>query len=161
MAVKKTTKNSTASKSRVSSRAKSKPIISRPIGIVLAVLLVIGIAVVGIAFYFTSFAANWNGIAYNQRIDSVYWARLSNGTDGRCIQTNQSGKWCTGPNYKYSSGLAQWSRQNPNGTFTCATIWPTGVSGKQLTNYAYLMNGVTYWNGQEIRISETDGCDAR
>lgn len=158
MATKKSTTKST--KSRVASSAKKKSFISKPLAIVLGVVLILAVAVAGIVIYLNhSFAANWNGIAYDQNVNNVYWARLNNGSQGRCIDTPQSGRWCTGPTYKYSSGLAQWTRWNPNGTATCATIWPNNVSGKELTNYAYLTAGTVYRNGQTIRISETNTCD--
>ncbi len=155
MATKKSTLKT--KKSRVASSAKKKSLISKPLALVLGALLIVSVVVAGIIIYYNhSFAANWSGVAYDQTINNVWWQNLSDGTTGRCIQTDASGTWCTGPRYKFSSGLAQWRRQNDG---VCSTIWPNNVSGKELTNYAYLTAGTVYHNGQRIRISQTNVCD--
>lgn len=155
MATKKSTTKST--KSRVASSAKKKSFISKPLAIVLGVVLIIAVAVAGIIIYYNnSFAASWSGVTYDQWIRNVWWQYLNDGTQGRCIATDASGTWCTGPRYKFDSGLAQWRRQSDG---KCATIAPTGVSGKDGYNWYTLSAGKTYWNGQRIHISETTSCD--
>ena len=162
MAVKKSNRKSTKSKvakSRVSSTAKKSPFVSQKMGVLLGLLRVAVVVVSGIALYYNSFAATWTGTTYNQTVRDVYWASLQDGTQGRCIETTSSGKWCTGPRYKFNdTGFAQWRRQNDG---RCATVWPRYSSGKDRFQWAYLSAGKLYRNGQEITIAETDRCDAR
>lgn len=159
MATKKST--SKTNKSRVASKTTKKSLISKPVAIVLGLLLILSIVVIGIMFVNDSNAST--SIRY---VNTSGWKVVGKASNGSFLDLQwlpNSGIAARATYWgKYNSGVSKYiirSSQNIGARDKCAYLGPQGHTLESAVRFKSTNSPSSFFVGQNINMFVTDSCN--